>query len=286
MMQKLEKGFSMKSTDLVVKSNRLVNASYRLSMVEQQLVLFSIVQARETQSGLFPDLPVTIRAADFAAMFGLSTVDGNVYRQLKTAMDTLFERHVVLYDEDPETGFERVSKVRWISKASYVDGAGNVQLIFSADVIPHITRLERAFTSYPLEKIGSLTSVHAVRLYELLVQFLTVGKRRISIADLREALGFTTEYKTTANLKEWVIDVAIKQINTHTDIKTKYKVIKTGRSFSHFDFTIEPKIKPRKKVAITDELIKKHARPGESHEQVYQRLSKANKDDRQGNLLN
>ena len=91
-----------KKTELVVKSNRLVEASYRLSMIEQQVVLYAICRAREEEKWLFADLPLTVRAQDFAKQFG---IDGtNVYRQLKEAMDTLFNRHVVLHDTDPETG--------------------------------------------------------------------------------------------------------------------------------------------------------------------------------------
>ena len=106
-----------KKDELVVKHNRLVEASYRLSLIEQQVVLFAICRCREEQRGLFADMPVTIRAVDFATQFGLNTEDGNVYRQLKDAMDTLFSRHVIIHDTDPKTEKPRVTKSRWISQA-------------------------------------------------------------------------------------------------------------------------------------------------------------------------
>ena len=56
--------------ELVVKSNRLVEASYRLTLVEQKIILFAICRAREEQRGLTADTPVTITAKDFAAQFG------------------------------------------------------------------------------------------------------------------------------------------------------------------------------------------------------------------------
>ena len=66
------------------------------------MVLYAICRCREEEKGLFADLPVTIRAQDFAKQYG---IDGtNVYRQLKEAMETLFNRHVVIHDTDPETG--------------------------------------------------------------------------------------------------------------------------------------------------------------------------------------
>ena len=168
--------------ELVVKSNRLVEASYRLTLVEQQIILFAICRSREEQRGLSPDTPVTITAKDFATQFG--TNENNVYRDLKQAMSTLFERHVVIHDTNPKTGRPRMTKTRWISTASYIDGDGEIQIIFAPLMIPYITRLESEFTTYRLEKIGHLSSVHAVRLYELLLQYLGLGKREFEIPRL------------------------------------------------------------------------------------------------------
>jgi len=68
-------------TELVVQSNRLVEASYRLTLVEQQMILFAICRSREEQLGLSADTLVTIAAKDFSAMFG--TDASTVYRDLK-----------------------------------------------------------------------------------------------------------------------------------------------------------------------------------------------------------
>src|SRR5471032_1052594 len=81
----------MKKSELVVKSNRLIEASYRLGLNEQRIILYSICRCREEQKGLFPDLPVTITADAFAKQF--PRIDKtNVYRQLKEAMDALGKR--------------------------------------------------------------------------------------------------------------------------------------------------------------------------------------------------
>lgn len=257
----------VKKKELVVKSNRLVEASYRLGLIEQQVILYAICRCREEQKGLFADLPVIIRAADFATQFG--TEVGSVYGQLKDAMDTLFERHVVLHDTDPETKKPRVTKTRWISQASYVDGAGHVQFIFAPAVIPFITRLgeEGEFTSYRLEKIGRMTSVYAVRLYEMLVQHLTIGKRDLDVKWLRETLCLTGEYPRVADFKKWVIDVAAAQINKHSDIKVSYTQRKTGRAVTHLDFKIQRKTsdKPKaKKKPVSPTGSDSRAMPGET----------------------
>jgi plasmid replication initiation protein len=75
-------------------SRFFVEASYRLTLVEQQIILFAICRARDEQRGLTADTPVTITARDFAAQFG--TNETKVYGQLKEAMVTMFERHIVI----------------------------------------------------------------------------------------------------------------------------------------------------------------------------------------------
>jgi plasmid replication initiation protein len=263
--------------ELVVKSNRLIEASYRLTLNEQRIILYSICRAREEQKGLFPDLPVTITADTFAKQFpSINSEDKtNVYRQLKEAMDTLYERSVTFYDIDPATGMDRVNKTRWISKASYIDGAGHVQVIFTQDVVKYFTRLETEFTSYHIEKVSGMTSSYAVRIYEVLVQFLTVGTRTLEISWLRDALQMSEdEYKLTANFKKWIIDVAVDQINKHTDLSVSYKPQKTGRAITAFVFKIKSKdnTKKSKLPRIDDAYLSKHARPGETRDQAFRRL--------------
>lgn len=263
-----------KKQTIVVKSNKLVEASYRLDLIEQRVILYAIVEARETQKGL-ADGFVTIEAKRFAQSFSMD--EGSVYGQLKEAMKALFKRFIVVRDIHPESGKERVSMVRWISTASYIDGAGAVQLRFATDMLPYITRLETEFTSYRLEKIGRMSSVHAVRLYELLVQHLNFGKRDIEIVWLKETLGIADSYARIESLKRSVIEPALVQINEHSDIRVSYTQRKTGRTVTHLIFSITPEKKTRerklKNAKLTDAEVAKHARPGESWAAVHARLN-------------
>lgn len=240
-------------TGLVVKSNKLIEASYRLDLIEQRIVLAAIVEARESQKGL-EDGFITLEVMSFAKTFGME--ESNTYGQLKTAMDTLFNRFIVVRDIHPESGHERVSKIRWISKASYIDGAGMIQLQFGQDIVPYISRLEKEFTPYRLEKIGAMTSAHAVRLYELLIQYLSLGQREIEIAWLRDILQLEGQYTIINNFKLRVIDVAVTQINEHSDIKVSYTQRRTGRNITHLIFTIKVKPEPKKASKAAPKSIK------------------------------
>ena len=111
---------------MVVESNRIIEACYRLTLVEKQIILFAIVKARDEQKGLTTDDPVTIKALEFAAQF--DTNETKVYGQLKEAMATLYRRDVWIHDTYPLTGEPRVTETRWISAASYIDGDGVIQI--------------------------------------------------------------------------------------------------------------------------------------------------------------
>jgi plasmid replication initiation protein len=242
----------MKKQELVVKSHRLVEASYRLTLNEQRIILYAICRGREEDKLLLPNEPVVITAEAFSKQFP-SIEKGSVYGQLKEAMDALYERSVTLYETDKDTGKEQVSKTRWISKASYIDGAGRIKVVFTQDVIEHITRLGGEFSSYQLEKVGNMTSAHAVRIYELLAQHKGIGNRTLNLAWLRDTLQIgPDEYKLTANFIRKVIEVAVDQINKHSDLTVSYKSVKTGRAITDFLFKIKDKTTQPKNSAPTD----------------------------------
>jgi plasmid replication initiation protein len=268
---------AVEKQELVTKSNKLIEASYRLTLVEQQLVLYAICRSREEQRGLSANEPVTINAQAFAAQFQLS--QSHVYSKLKEAADTLYERRVIIHDIHPKTQKPRTVKTRWVSDIAYIEGAGLVEVTFAPKMIPFITRLEAEFTSYRLEKIGHMTSVHAVRLYELLVQYTSVGMREMELAWLKEKLGIAGEYKAIKDFKKRVLDVALAQINEHSDIVVSHAQRKTGRAVTHLIFAIKNKAekaaKPARKVkqpVVDEAYIKRHARPGESFYQAQHRL--------------
>jgi plasmid replication initiation protein len=246
----------LEKSDVVLKSNRLIEASYRLSLNEQRIILYAICQCREEDLAFTPDTPVTITADAFAKQFPQADKT-NIYRQLKDAMDALYDRSVTINDVDPATGHARVTKTRWISTASYIDGAGHVQIIFSPKVIPYISRVEKEFTSYQLERVGHMTSFHAIRIYELLSQYRDIRTRQLSLVELRNYLQIEPhEYKLTSNFTRKVIDISVEQINTHSDLVVKYESKKTGRAITHFLFKIKVKDAKPKRQALTDQQLR------------------------------
>ncbi|MCL6185173.1 replication initiation protein RepM [Acinetobacter baumannii] len=226
--------------DLVVKDNALINASYNLDLVEQRLVLLAIIEARQTGKGINANDALVIHASSYIENFGVEK--HTAYAVLKEASKVLFDRRFT-YQSLTDKGNVKTTHSRWVSEISYIDNEASVSLIFSPAVVPLITRLEQRFTSYELKQVSQLTSRYAIRLYELLVAWRTTGQTPVfEVSEFRQQLGIADdEYTRSDNFKRRVLDIAISQINTFTDIKVNFEQHKTGRSISGYSFSFKQK---------------------------------------------
>ena len=227
-------------TELVVKDNALINASYNLDLVEQRLILLAIVEARESGKGINANDPLTVHAESYINQFGVHR--NTAYQALKDACDDLFARQFS-YQSLSEKGNVINHKSRWVSEVAYIDNEAVVRLIFAPAIVPLITRLEEQFTKYEIQQISNLTSAYAVRLYEILIAWRSTGKTPlITLYDFRQKIGvLDTEYKRMYDFKKYVLDIALKQVNEHTDITVKVEQHKTGRSITGFSFSFKQK---------------------------------------------
>lgn len=233
-----------KRMNQVVKDNVLINASYSLELVEQRIVLQAIVKARKTETGFDTITPVCIHASEYEKQYNV-TKDG-AYKALKDAVLSLFERQFTFTES--EKGKLKVVKSRWVSQIAYIDESAEIQIIFSPAVASMCSRLERHFSSYDLDQIAGLSSKYAVRLYELVIAWQSTAKTPVfELNDFRNKLGLLDgEYSTMSNFKKFVLDLAVDQINEHTDIKLTYDQHKTGRTITGFSFRIKSKVKQQK----------------------------------------
>ncbi len=226
----------MNNTDLVVKDNSLINASYTLSVVEQRLILLAIVAARENNLNLQSKHKLLVTADSYAKQFHV--VRQAAYLALKEACENLFERR---FSFEERNGKVKQVKSRWVSRIAYIEEHAEVEIVFADDVIPLITELEARFTQYELKQISGLSSAYAIRLYELLIAWRSTGKTPIlKLDEFRNKLGVTAgEYTRADNFKRRVLDIAIAQINEHTDITVSYEQHKQGRVIIGFSFTFK-----------------------------------------------
>jgi plasmid replication initiation protein len=228
--------------NLVVKDNALINASYSLDLVEQRLILLAIVEARKTGKGINTNDALSVHADSYINHFNVHR--NTAYQALKDACKNLFERRFSYQEINKKGNIENVVS-RWVSEVRYVESEATIKLIFSSAVVPLVTELEKHFTSYELEQVSSLSSAYAVRLYEILIAWRSTGKvPMIKLEEFRNKLGLgVNEYKAMCDLKKRILDLAINQINEHTDIKASYEQHKQGRVIIGFSFKFKPQSK-------------------------------------------
>lgn len=270
--------------DLIAKSNHVVEASYRLTLNEQRLVLLCVQQIKKGKPISAQD-SFTVLASEFADMFGIA-LDG-AYSELQAVADKLYERSVTIYQPDPEYPKLTHTKTRWISSIDYIPDEGRVRLYFAAKMIPYISMLEGGFTRYNIEHIAKMSSVYSIRFYELFKCWLFGGSSKVKTVGLDELKGLLDlkdekgayQYPSIKDFKLYVLNKAMSEINEHSDLKVSYEDKKTGRKITHLVFTFVIKVReggevpaPKKAVKLTRAYIEKHARPGETYEQAEQRL--------------
>lgn len=228
---------------LVVKDNALIDASFNLSLIEQRIMLLAIVEARESNN-LSPDTPIEVSVSDYIHQFKVDS--NNAYALLKDASKTLKRREFSYLDR--YKGIEALSTANWVNKVTYVDKSGLIVLYLSHEVISLISKLSEQFTKYYIEQVSDFKSKYSIRLYELIIKWLSVAKtEKYSINDLRSKLGLgVEEYSTMSNFKSNVLDKAISEINKHTDITVDYQQFKKGRVITDIQFSIKSKARPSK----------------------------------------
>lgn len=218
----------------VYQHNRLVEASHTLTLNEKRLVLLAASKL-DSRKPLPSDGYIRISAAEYADVFGINI--NTVYRMLSEAAHRLYARTIRLYRDDGRVAEE----MRWVFHVIYREGQAQVELGFSPSVTPYLTRLHREFTHYQLQQVGSLTSFHAIRLYELCCQFLRVGSRQVPLDRLRQMLDVVDKYKSVKDLRRHVLDASIREINEHTNLTVSVEPKRKGRRIVAFTFSIRQK---------------------------------------------
>lgn len=246
---------------LVVKDNALIEASHKLTEIEQRLVLLAVLKARSHCDKVeqLRGQELIIHADEYAQTFG-STRQGS-YKALKQAVIGLF-RAEWGYKYINAKGNKVVRYERFTQSAEYIEKEATVSFRFSDAIIPMLVELERCFTTYEVEQIARLSSGYAMRLYEFFMQYfdkkLGKGVLDISLEDLRFRLGLLpNEYERMGNFKSRVLDYSVSEINKHTNLIVSYSQKKNGRSIVGFCFDFREKNQSKNQ---EDKKIKKQDR--------------------------
>lgn len=234
---------------MVVKDNSMIGASYSLGVAEQRIIFLAIIEAREQDTLIKAGGLLRISAQNYAKQFNVEK--HTAYKVLREGADGLYEAEFNYSYADKETGKLFHARSRFVQKIAYADELGCIELVFAADVVPLITRLEERYTEYELKQVSGLQSEYAIRLYELLIQWRKTGKvPTMTLEEFRSKVGVLDgQYKEMSDFKKRVLKLALAQINEHTDIIADYDQVKTGRKVTGLSFHFKHKPTAKKLTA-------------------------------------
>lgn len=245
------------------KSNAVIAAKYRLSPNEQR-VLYAILTQLKNDEEPTDQKFYFVKADDIVLEDGAG--ETSKFNTLRRVCTTLYKREISITgvpNGATNIGTIPLLETRWIqSKATYFEGEGRIGLRLTYDILPFISQLRRDFTRLPHNALMAMTSSHAQRIFEMLMQFRDTGLFKISVADLRYRLDLVTKYKDFYDFKKRVIEVAVQQINEHAEIDVAVQYKKKGRAVHDLVFTFA-KDTPAQKTKIRELREAKKAKQAE-----------------------
>ena len=216
---------------LVVKSNFLVEASYRLSAVEQKIILTLATKIKKTDKEF---QKYFFNFGELSHFLGLKT--NADYAYLREVTQNLLSKVLTLKKENS------ILQTHWLESVEYFENKSLVALCFNPELKPFLVQLKNNFTKYQLKYTIQLKSLFSIRVYELLKQYENIGVRKFSLEELRNCLGIKKEeYPLYGNFKAKVLVVAQKELKAKTDLFFKFEEIKTGRKVTDIKFSIHTK---------------------------------------------
>ena len=233
----------MNTYDIVVKDNKLIHSRYNLNYNETKILLLVVSKINSFST----DDVIRIKTT-YQEILSVLKLKKNHHYILKLIRG-LMNKELHLFDEN--TG--KVLETKWvIGVIHHNKWDKDIELHIHPDLSPLFLNLKKNFTKYRLKDIIRFTSKYSFRLYEFLKSFEGLGKRIMTIDELKDYLCIGEKYKRFNSFKQEVLEKSIQDINNYSDLncsyETIYKKIKKGddnyvRQVSSISFTINSKNK-------------------------------------------
>jgi plasmid replication initiation protein len=202
---------------LVIQHNDLVNAKYKLTLMEQKFIL-EIMSSVHRDDDNFE----TYRLSAKELLEKGIVTDTNTKNLEKFAMQLMSKPLSIPTSKDSFVVFN------WFSRVEYKNGyfTANVDI----GLKPYLLQLAGNYTQYQKGYVKYMSSQYSVRIYTLLKEcFGTRVTRVFVVENLMKRLQIPESLYLYSNFKQRVLDVAVREIRKYTDIETFYKITKQER---------------------------------------------------------
>lgn len=178
----------------------------------------------------------TVRAQSISELTGREWQ----YQQFRDATQEMGSR---MFEIETDNSYLQL----WLfASVEYKKGTGAFEIELSQKAIPYLENLKSNFTSMQLKSILFCSSKYAKRFYMLGCRWRGAGKvPQMTIGELKVMLGLKDpkgkekeQYDRFSDFKKKVLDIAVQQVNEHTDIMLDYRLIKRGRAYYWIDIFI------------------------------------------------
>lgn len=220
-------------SQFVAMRNDLIQKSrYSLSLTEQKMLLLMISKITPYDE---PGKEYPFTYAHFRTVCNISK-GGNTNRELKAALKELKTKPLVIpLNEDEEV------ITSWFNDARLNRKTGEIMISFSKYLTPYLYELQRQmyYTQFTFDVAAAMKSTYGIRLLEYLTSIRTLRKKEpVSLYQLRNLLGCEGKYPAWKDLRLYVLEPAIKDVDTYTDMKIEYDLVRQGKKVLAVNFKI------------------------------------------------
>ena len=209
------------------------NAGNSLTVTEEKVLAYLISKIKPEATSLEP-IEMEIKTFCEVCGLGRGSTD-NCYPQVKAAVDKLARRVMWLYDDTTQSE----TTVRYIERATMYKRSGRIKIVFDPMLEPYLINLAGNYFQFSYHNILAMRSKYGIQLYKLLKSYyFRYPSLRISVEELKVSLD-ATNYAKISHVKEKVIDPALKDINTFSDLSVSVEYEKEGRTISYVIFTMK-----------------------------------------------
>lgn len=208
----------------IVKSNNLIEGSYKLTTSENRLLdlalsKLEVIMLDKDLSA--EDVKQRINHSEFELLYVYVTdykkeygiKNNTIYTELAKTANRLFNRTIQYYENNV------LIKKRWVITCKFDEEKNAVAIQFHPDLIGDLLVFKSDFTTFDFDVKKYIRSYYSCRIYELLKQYQSFGQRIFEVEQLRFLLGIKdTEYPLYANFKQRILKTAVTQISKVTDL--------------------------------------------------------------------
>lgn len=229
----------------IKKDNELTKAQfYDMSVTAYRIILLASSDKFVDQIRNDPLGAIRISPADYHDVFGTGGDSSPAYRALKESTEELLNAKLRYRNIKKEgTAGSWAGGTNWVSDAKYNNTLKVLELTFTPNIIPLILEVQKNYTYYNLRNIARLSSMHSIRLYELMMFWRKKGSTPpLSVAYMRTWLGVKDDdYEELKIFNRNVIKKSVDEIAKKTDITLEFEPQKEGRTTVGYRFSYVPK---------------------------------------------